>query len=269
MEEKFVVYSHVNKITNVTYIGITKRNPILRWANGFGYKTNPHFWRAIIKYGWNNFNHNILFSNLSKEEAINKEEELIKYYKNIGLSYNISDGRDYVGAIRKRKINAYNRSGKFIRECESIAEASRLFKLSESGIYYCLTMFNGTKYIKDYIFLFPDESIENRMAIINNYKRKGHSMSIEGRRRVSEVMRNRFISEETKRRMSNSHKGQTPANSKQVIMLDINNNVLKTFKSIKEAAEYVGKPKLHSKISDCCNGKRNKTCGYKWKYVEQ
>ena len=44
---------------------------------------------------------------------------------------------------------------------------------------------------------------------------------------------------------------------------------LKTFNSIKEASEYVGKPKLHSKISDCCNGKRNKTCGYKWKYAEQ
>ena len=39
----FIVYSHVNKITNVTYVGITKRKPELRWANGFGYKTNPYF----------------------------------------------------------------------------------------------------------------------------------------------------------------------------------------------------------------------------------
>ena len=137
MEEKFTVYSHVNKITNTTYVGITKRDPKVRWANGFGYKNNPYFWRAIVKYGWKGFNHNILFTNLSKEEATNKEEELIRYYKSIGLSYNISDGRDYVGAIRKRKINAYSRSGEFIRECESIAEASRLFELSESGIYSC------------------------------------------------------------------------------------------------------------------------------------
>ena len=37
MDNKFIVYSHVNKITNVTYVGITKRKPELRWANGFGY----------------------------------------------------------------------------------------------------------------------------------------------------------------------------------------------------------------------------------------
>lgn len=268
MEEKFTVYSHVNKVTNTTYAGITKRDPKVRWANGFGYKNNPYFWRAIVKYGWKGFNHNILFTNLSKEEAINKEEELIRYYKSIRLSYNISDGRDYVGAIRRRKINAYSKEGEFIRECESIAEAARLFNLAESSIYYCLTMFNGTKYVRNYIFLFPNESIENRMAIINNYKRRGHTMSVEGRKRVAEAMRNRFISEETRMKMSNSHKGQTPSTPKKVAMLDMEGNILRTFESIKEASEYIGKPKLHSKISSCCKGDRNKTCGYKWKYIE-
>ena len=47
MNNKFIVYSHVNKVTNVTYVGITKRKPELRWANGFGYRTNPYFWRAM------------------------------------------------------------------------------------------------------------------------------------------------------------------------------------------------------------------------------
>ena len=36
MEEKFIVYSHVNKINNTTYVGITKKDPKVRWANGFG-----------------------------------------------------------------------------------------------------------------------------------------------------------------------------------------------------------------------------------------
>ena len=51
-------------------------------------------------------------------------------------------------------------------------------------------------------------------------------------------------------------------------MLDMEGNILRTFESIKEASEYIGKPKLHSKISSCCKGDRNKTCGYKWKYIE-
>lgn len=41
--ESFIVYSHVNKLNNITYIGITKREPKLRWANGFGYKNKENF----------------------------------------------------------------------------------------------------------------------------------------------------------------------------------------------------------------------------------
>ena len=43
MKDKFTVYSHVNILTGVTYIGITKRKPELRWNKGLGYKNNPHF----------------------------------------------------------------------------------------------------------------------------------------------------------------------------------------------------------------------------------
>lgn len=77
----YTVYQHVNTINGKKYVGITSRNPEERWGrNGSNYQTSPHFYAAIQKYGWDNFEHNILFTCLSKEEACEKEQELIKLY---------------------------------------------------------------------------------------------------------------------------------------------------------------------------------------------
>ena len=48
------------------YIGITSQAVNKRWKNGKGYKSSPYFYNAIQKYGWNNFEHNILFTDLKK-----------------------------------------------------------------------------------------------------------------------------------------------------------------------------------------------------------
>lgn len=59
---------------------------------GDGYSNNVYFKRALDKYGWDNFLHLILYSNLSKEQANQLEITLIQYYKSINLSYNITNG---------------------------------------------------------------------------------------------------------------------------------------------------------------------------------
>lgn len=91
----YIVYQHKNKINNKVYIGITKQKPEKRWgANGVNYKSSPHFFAAIQKYGWDNFEHNILFTNLTKEEVCNKEQELIKFYNSTdrNFGYNSTSG---------------------------------------------------------------------------------------------------------------------------------------------------------------------------------
>ena len=81
MKKIFIVYCHTLKIDNRKYIGITSIKPILRWRKkGQGYKDNKYFYRAIEKYGWDNFEHEILFENLTIEQAKQKEKELIKLY---------------------------------------------------------------------------------------------------------------------------------------------------------------------------------------------
>ena len=38
-------------------------NPERRWGcEGRGYSGSPHFWNAISKYGWDNFEHEILMT---------------------------------------------------------------------------------------------------------------------------------------------------------------------------------------------------------------
>lgn len=81
-EQKYCVYMHTNKINNHFYIGITSLSPNKRYGkNGSNYKECTYFWNAIQKYGWDNFEHKILFDGLTKEEACNKEIELISKMK--------------------------------------------------------------------------------------------------------------------------------------------------------------------------------------------
>ena len=88
----YSVYKHTNKINNKVYIGITSQEPTSRWKNGLGYQTQRKFYRAILKYGWDNFSHEVLFINLTKEEACKKEKELIKKFNSIDNGYNSLKG---------------------------------------------------------------------------------------------------------------------------------------------------------------------------------
>lgn len=73
----YTVYMHTCPNGKV-YIGITNRSPLSRWNNGNGYKNNAHFFNAILKYGWSNIAHEILYDGLSEQEACDAEKRLIE-----------------------------------------------------------------------------------------------------------------------------------------------------------------------------------------------
>lgn len=89
----WLVYKHISP-SNKVYIGITHLSLAQRWVRGKGYKQCPLFYRAINKYGWDNFEHKIVISNLTEEQAKEVEIQLILYYKSINMSYNVSNGGD-------------------------------------------------------------------------------------------------------------------------------------------------------------------------------
>lgn len=93
----YKVYAHINRINNKIYIGITKQKVIDRWGkNGNRYKDSKYFWNAINKYGWDNFEHEIIAEHLTKDEACNFEITLIKILNSQDdtCGYNISKGGD-------------------------------------------------------------------------------------------------------------------------------------------------------------------------------
>ena len=63
------------------YVGITSQNEKDRWKNGNGYIENECMYNDILKYGWINIKKNILYKDLTLDEARNKEKELIINYK--------------------------------------------------------------------------------------------------------------------------------------------------------------------------------------------
>lgn len=104
----YCVYCHTNKANGKRYIGITKTDVNKRWHNGAGYKGQPKFYRAIQKYRWSGFDHEIIASNLTENEAKNFEILLIDKLDTIQNGYNVSKGGDtgngviYTEEMRKR-----------------------------------------------------------------------------------------------------------------------------------------------------------------------
>lgn len=111
---KFSVYEHVSP-DGKRYVGITSKPVHQRWLGGIGYKDNAHFWNAIQKYGWDNFEHNVIASSLSLIEACNLEVELIAKYDliNPDNGYNHTTGGNWSSpdeATRKKLSESIKRS---------------------------------------------------------------------------------------------------------------------------------------------------------------
>ena len=157
------VYIHINKINNKKYIGITKNKASTRWkTNGNGYtkKNQAVFNNAIQKYGWDNFEHKILFKNLTQQEAQEKEKFLIKYYNtyinfNNSMGYNMTMGGE----------------GHFVGENKKLSER---YKGKGNPMY-------GKNY-EDYM---TQEAIIKRRKKVSNAL-KGRVFSIEHNKKVSE-----------------------------------------------------------------------------------
>lgn len=110
-DKLFVVYRHTNKINGKVYIG-QSCDVLDRWrCNGKNYFNSPKFFNAIKKYGWDNFTHEILYSNLDQTTADFIEKKLIAKYDSIKNGYNLKEG----GARGKLSEESLKKMGDSVR----------------------------------------------------------------------------------------------------------------------------------------------------------
>lgn len=225
----YSLYVHITP-NNKFYIGITKQKPVKRWLNGKGYQRQSYFYNAILKYGWKNIQHIILYSNLTKEDAENKEILLIKLLKsnNRKYGYNIENGGHINKVSNETKIKIRNKNiGKHHNQetCKKLSELEKARWQNE----------------------------EYRQNQIN--KRLGQSAWNKGKKTPEDVRQKQRIAKLGK------YTGDKHWNSKKVINIDTG----KIYNSFSEIAKELNL-KNASHIVEVCKGKKNIAYGYHWKY---
>lgn len=102
MEKMYIIYLHKNKINGKCYVGQTCQKPEARWGtNGNGYKQQTYFYRAIEKYGWDNFEHIILEENISEDKVDERESFWAGYYHALapeGYTLRVGSQNHYEGS---------------------------------------------------------------------------------------------------------------------------------------------------------------------------
>lgn len=157
----FCVYTHTNKTNGKVYVGLTSMKPEERWRNGNGYHKGTYFRNAIDKYGFDNFEHEIIKSGLTKDEASYWEQYYISFYNSTDrrYGYNMSTGGEHGGHLQtdetKKKISENSVGFKGRKHSEQSIEKMRKSKSGE----------NHPNYGKQ---LSVDLKDKLRMAAINN-----------------------------------------------------------------------------------------------------
>lgn len=135
----FCIYAHTNKVNGKKYIGQTN-NIKKRWCPSH-YKGCTAFYRSIQKYGWDNFTHQILIDNLTKEDADTLQEAYIKKYRTREpeFGYNIATGGSGVGGM----IRGNNPKAKKVicLETQEIfdcgIDGAQKYNIDKANIYDC------------------------------------------------------------------------------------------------------------------------------------
>lgn len=142
---KWSVYVHTNKINGKRYVGITSEKPSTRWGRGSHYTGCRYFYFAVQKYGWDNFDHEIIISGISKRLAEEMERGLIEHYKTRDQKYgyniqaggisggglspeglqSIRDCNTGVNAKNRHPVVAFDLTGKKVAEFVSIHDAEK------------------------------------------------------------------------------------------------------------------------------------------------
>lgn len=230
------VYMHENRVSGKKYIGITSQKPTRRWANGNGYSRCPFFYAAIQKYGWDAFRHEILFTDLTQEDAEALEILLIRKYRTNDRTkgYNLATG----GEVNR----GFHRTEDFKK------------RLSETRKKY----YTGERH-NMYGKPRTAETVKKIRAA-----QAGRPKPAEACTHMREAAKRRWREDNIteRERLRQLNKGGNSARARAVRCIDTG----EIYPAMREAAEQKG-VELSSLIR-CCKGQRRTAGGLRWEYVE-
>jgi len=262
-DKKYCVYLHINKLNGKQYCGITCQRPSYRWRAGEGYIHNEHFYRAIQKYGWDMFEHIILFENLSHKEANLKEQQYVCTHNltNSQYGYNQTSGGDgtvgYKHTKDTRKRMSQSHMGNSCSE-ETKEKISAKNIGNNNGMYGKPSWNSGIP---------MQDDIKAKISKSRIGKTSGENHYFYGMKHTAE----------TRQKISEANKGKTawnkgiktgilPPTARQIGMYDDGGKLIRMFPSVSQAATFVGN--CTGNISNCCKGKVKHASGYVWRYLD-
>lgn len=252
----YSVYKHTSPSGKV-YIGVTKQSPHLRWQNGLGYRTQEYFYRAIRKYGWDNFEHEIVYQTESYTDANDKERDLIAKYKSNDkhYGYNIENGgnlKKTVSESTKQKLRNHHTRPEHLKLVARInakrwSDPEEHRKMSERVSGSNNPMY-GTKLTE-----------EHRQKLKEGFAK----VVFVGKKGVDNPMYGKHHSEEVKKRLSELKMGANNPRARQVICVETQIK----YGSIREACRATGVSR--EGISRACLEQTRTASGYHWEYVKE
>jgi len=159
-------------------------------------KDQPVLYNALVKYGWEKFNveilENLIGTSEESKQLLNILEFLyINYYKRIGQCYNLSFGGDSNGkhhestieklklSKRSIKIDQYDLNGNFIKTFRSITDTCReLNIISRSNLQSCIKGTQNTCY--NFIFILHgtelnlSDKANKSLVSVDQYSKDGN-----------------------------------------------------------------------------------------------
>ena len=274
-KNKWSVYIHRCVENNKAYIGIAKGTPSHRWGqNGKKYHkdSQPVFYNAIQKYGWDSFEHIIWATDLEHDEAKHIEQILIalfrtncRKHKNPSYGYNETDGGDgsigrVVSLETREKISRAHKGKKLSKEQRE--RISRTLTGRPSPTKGCrMSEEVRKKMSRSHMGMkFTDEHRRN-LSIANQKETAGfhnHSHTEETKQKQREATAARNATLEWK--LNNRLKLSKP-----IVQCTIADEIIKLWSWVKGASDALNI--LQSGIIRCCQGKHKTAGGFAWYYL--
>lgn len=252
----YSVYKHTSPSGKI-YIGVTKQTPRKRWQNGLGYRTQEYFYRAILKYGWDKFKHEIVYQTESYEDANSKEVELIAKYKstNKNFGYNIESGGNLnkgMSDSTKQKIRNNHATPEY-RKMMARINAKRWSDPEEHRKMSELTRGENNPMYGRKLTEEHKRKLKEGLAKVKFVGKSG----------ADNPMYGKHLSEEIKKRLSEQRMGEKNVRARKVLCVETQ----KIYGSLREAYRHTGIK--HGSISSACLGKSKTAGGFHWEYVKE